>query len=174
MFLKCWKDFSLQLAYRTKQLDLSPEIPPDLSKAAESFLLIWERDKPLRPDMYKCKLVLPGGLLSLLWMFFKQLFKQCWSVLWDLSLAKVFDAEFFCHIDDLYVSFPRFHYAALKQNNQNCSAVICFLSLNSFVLSNNGNSVSTRRAGLAMAMSIECASGCRGGRQSWEICWWNE
>lgn len=62
MFLKCWKDFSLQLAYRTKELDISPEIPPDLSKAPESFLLIWEGDKPLRPDMYKCKLVLPGGL----------------------------------------------------------------------------------------------------------------
>ena len=49
MFLKCQKDFSLQLAYRTKQLDISPEIPPDLSKAVESFFLIWEKDKPLRP-----------------------------------------------------------------------------------------------------------------------------
>lgn len=49
MFLKSWKYFSLQLAYRNKQLDISPEIPPDLSKAAESFFLIWEKDKPLRP-----------------------------------------------------------------------------------------------------------------------------
>ena len=49
MFLKCQKDFSLQLAYRTKQLSISPEIPSDLLKVAESFFLIWEEDKPLRP-----------------------------------------------------------------------------------------------------------------------------
>lgn len=92
MFWKCWKGFSLQLVYQElSNLIISPEIPPDLSKAAESFLLIWEGDKP---DIYRCELVLPGGLFSLLWMLFKQLFKQCWSVLWDLSLAKVFDAEF--------------------------------------------------------------------------------
>lgn len=48
MFLKCQKDFSLQLAYRAKQLDISPEMPADLSKAAESFFLIWEEDKTLR------------------------------------------------------------------------------------------------------------------------------
>lgn len=70
MFLKCREDFSLKLAYRTKQRDISPEILPDLSKAAESFLLIWEEDKPLT-DMYKCELAVPGGLFSLLWMLFK-------------------------------------------------------------------------------------------------------
>lgn len=81
------------------------------------------------------------------------------------DLAKVFDAEFFCCLDDLCVSFPRSRYAALKLNNQNCSAVICFLSLNSYALSSNKNSVSTWKAELAMAVSTEGASGCKGGRQ---------